>query len=165
MEGLDVSKLPIDLLLNILNIILLFVITRFLVYKPVKKFLQERKDKIEAQKQEAADKLKEAEDIKAQYSSLIAEAETNARQAVLNGEAEARKQATEIIDRANREAEDIKKTASLEAQKEKEATLGSMKNDVAALAVSISEKILSREITDKDNERIVESFLNSGDNE
>lgn len=165
MEGLDVSKLPIDLLLNILNIILLFVITRFLVYKPVKKFLQERKDKIEVQKQEAADKLKEAEDIKAQYSSLIAEAETNARQAVLDGEAEARKQATEIIDRANREAEEIKKTASLEAQKEKEATLGSMKNDVAALAVSISEKILSREITDKDNERIVESFLNSGDNE
>ena len=165
MEGLDVSKLPIDLLLNILNIVILFLITRFLVYKPVKKFMQERKDRIDKEKADAEQQLKEAEDLKAEYSSLLAESDNKARQAVLDGENEARKRSAEIIEKAEKQAEQIKQDALTEAQKEKKETLNGMKGEVASLAVSISEKILSREITDKDNEIIVKNFLKDGDNE
>ena len=164
MEGLDVSKLPMDLLLNILNIILLFIITRFLVYKPVKKFMQERKDRIEKEKAEAAEKLQEAESLKEEYSSLLSDAENKARQTVLDGESDAKKRSAEIIEKAQNEAEQIKQDARDEAQKEKEDTINSMKDDIASLAVSVSEKILSREITDKDNLKIVENFLKDGDN-
>ncbi|MBO4338686.1 MAG: F0F1 ATP synthase subunit B [Clostridia bacterium] len=164
MEGLDVSKLPLDLLLNILNIILLFLITRFLVYKPVKKFMQERKDRIEKEKADAEQQLREANDLKEEYSSLLADADEKARQTVLDGENEAKKRSAEIIGKANDEAERIRKDAEEKAEKEKGEALESMKGEVASLAVSISEKILSREITDKDNERIVESFLKDGDN-
>ncbi|MCR4564291.1 MAG: F0F1 ATP synthase subunit B [Clostridiales bacterium] len=164
MEGLDFSKLPIDLLLNILNVILLFLITRFLVYKPVKKFMQARKDRIDAEKADAEQQMKEAEALKEEYSSLLADADEKARQTVLDGENEAKKRSAEIIGKANDEAERIRKDAEEKAEKEKGEALESMKGEVASLAVSISEKILSREITDKDNERIVESFLKDGDN-
>ena len=164
MEGLDVSKLPMDLLLNILNIIILFLITRFLVYKPVKKFMQERKDRIDKEKADAQQQLKEAEEKKEEYSLLIADADSKARQTVLDGEKEAIKRSDEIIAKANEEAEQIKQDAIAQAQKEKEDAINGMKGDIASLAVSISEKILSREITDKDNEKIVENFLKDGDN-
>jgi len=163
MEGLDVSKLPIDLLLNILNIILLFLITRFLVYKPVKKFMQERKDRIEKEKANAEQQLREANDLKEEYSSLLADADNKAKQTILESENEARKRSSEIIEKANSDAEQIKEEARIQANEEKENSLNNMKGEIASLAVSISEKILSREINEKDNERIVDNFLQSGD--
>ena len=164
MEGLDVTKLPIDLLLNILNIILLFLITRFLVYKPVKKFLDERKARINAENEKAQQVTKEAEDIKAEYEKKLADAESQARKVILEGEEKAGKEAVSIIENANKEAEQIKADARLQAQREKQAALDSLQGDVASLAVSISEKILDREVSDKDNEKIVERFLKNGDN-
>jgi len=163
MEGLDVSKLPLDLLLNILNIVILFLITRFLVYKPVKKFMQERKDRIDKQKEDAEDRLKEANDLKEEYSSLLADADSKAKQTILESENEARIRSSEIIEKANADAEEIRQQAQIQAKEEKDATINNMKGEIASLAVSISEKILSREITDKDNEKIVESFLKDGD--
>jgi F-type H+-transporting ATPase subunit b len=163
MEGLDVSKLPLDLLLNILNIILLFLITRFLVYKPVKKFMQERKDRIEKEKADAEQQLREANDLKEEYSSLLADADNKAKQTILESESEARKRSSEIIEKANSDAEQIMEEARIQANEEKENSLNNMKGEIASLAVSISEKILSREINEKDNERIVDNFLQSGD--
>jgi len=163
MEGLDVSKLPIDLLLNILNIILLFLITRFLVYKPVKKFMQERKDRIEKEKADAEQQLREANDLKEEYSSLLADADNKAKQTILESENKARKRSSEIIEKANSDAEQIREEARIQANEEKENSLNNMKGEIASLAVSISEKILSREINEKDNERIVDNFLQSGE--
>ena len=42
----DFSNIPTDLILNILNIVILFVIVRFIVYKPVKKFIDGRKERV-----------------------------------------------------------------------------------------------------------------------
>jgi len=163
MDGLDVSKLPMDLLLNILNIILLFLITRTLVYKPVKKFMQERKERIENEKAQVSKEKEEAEEIKSDYEEKLALAEENARQAVIESEAQAKKKASEIIDEAQKQAEAIRSDARLQAQKEKQKALDSMKDDVASLAISISEKILSRQVNNEDNDRIINEFLKSGD--
>lgn len=165
MDGLDVSKLPIDLLLNILNIILLFIITRHLVYKPVKKFLAGRKERLEAEKNEAKQQMEEAQRLKDEYSSLLADAEEKSRQTVLDGEEKARQQAASIVENAREQSEEIIADAKQQAQLEKEKTLSSLQSEVASLAVSVSEKILGREINDKDNKRIVEEFLKSGENE
>ena len=61
---------------------------------------------------------------------------------------EAKKKANALIDEARERSEAEKK----------EAMLG-MKNEVAELALEISEKILRREINDRDNRRIAEEFF------
>lgn len=55
MEGLVISDAVKDLIINIVNIIVLFVIVKTLAYKPVKKFLDDRKAKIEKQLNDAAE--------------------------------------------------------------------------------------------------------------
>ena len=54
----DFSNFPIDLILNILNIVILFVIVRFLVYKPVKKFMDARTARVTAAAEDAGAKAK-----------------------------------------------------------------------------------------------------------
>ena len=70
MEGLVISDAVKDLIINIIDIIILFVIVRALAYKPVKKFLDARKERIAKEFSEAADLKKEAEEKKEEYTRL-----------------------------------------------------------------------------------------------
>ena len=55
---------PVDIVIHILNIIVLFFVLRILLYKPVKKFMQAREDRIKAEKQEIADSRAEIDELK-----------------------------------------------------------------------------------------------------
>ena len=61
---------------------------------------------------------------------------------------DAKKQADKIVD-------DAKQTAAEEHEK----MLENAKNDIAEVALQISNKIIQREITDEDNRRIIDSFF------
>ena len=63
-----------SLILNIVNIIILFVILRALVYNPVKKFMAARQERVDADIKGAQEKLKEAQAAKAQRDAELAEA-------------------------------------------------------------------------------------------
>ena len=54
MEGLVISDAVKDLIINIINIIVLFVIVRGLAYKPVKRFLDARKERVSKELSDAA---------------------------------------------------------------------------------------------------------------
>ena len=68
LQSLGMSKdLIADLLINIVSIIVLYLVVKKLAYNPVKKFLNARTEKVEAQKLEAAENLKEANEMKEKY--------------------------------------------------------------------------------------------------
>ena len=69
--GLDAT----DFLLHLLNFLLLVVIVSLLVYKPVIRFVHARRDEILAQEKLHDEKMKEAEETKEKYTSLIGSAE------------------------------------------------------------------------------------------
>ena len=77
MEGLVISDAVKDLIINIVNIIVLFVIVKTLAYKPVKKFLDDRKAKIEKQLNDAAEAQKQADEKAQRYVALFQTARRN----------------------------------------------------------------------------------------
>ena len=44
--NINLSETVVDLIINILNIVILFLIVKALVYKPVRKFLDDRRAKV-----------------------------------------------------------------------------------------------------------------------
>ena len=62
MGGVTIPDLAKDLLINILNIIILFVIVKTLIYKPVKKFLDARTKRINDAKNELEEKTKQVQE-------------------------------------------------------------------------------------------------------
>ncbi|MBQ7637774.1 MAG: ATP synthase F0 subunit B, partial [Clostridia bacterium] len=142
-----------DLIINIINIVILFLVTKKLLYKPVKSYLDKRK-------QAGADALAEAEKLRAEaqldaekYSALVADAESVKEEAVRQAEREASLRAGSIIADAEKQAEAIKTETREKAEKEKEKMLADAKEQLGAIAVDISEKIIGREITDNDNRK------------
>ena len=63
--NLDLSNVPFDLIINILNVVVFYLIIRLLVYKPGKKFLSARKEKIDKAREELSAARAAAETEKA----------------------------------------------------------------------------------------------------
>jgi F-type H+-transporting ATPase subunit b len=163
MEGFDIAKLPLDLLINLLNIFLLYLIVRKFVYKPVRKFLDARTARVAAAAAEADRKNTEAGKLKADYEALLADSQAKAREVILQGRKIAEEEAAVVLADARKEADGIYCDAEERIAAERETSLKAMNKEIAALAVDISEKLLAREITERDNARIAEEFLSSGD--
>ena len=58
--NINLSEIPTDLILNLLNIVVLYVIVRALVYKPVKRFMQARTDRVTEQNAQAQRLMEQA---------------------------------------------------------------------------------------------------------
>lgn len=159
MEGLVISDAVKDLIINIINIIILFVIVRGLAYKPVKKFLDARKERVAKELADAAETRQNAEEEALKYKELTEKSKARETEIINTAERTAKQSAAEIIASARQSAAEITEKARENAKREREAQVASMKDEIAELAFDISRQVLSREVTDEDNMRIADSFF------
>ena len=159
MEGLVISDAVKDLIINIINIIILFVIVRGLAYKPVKKFLDARKERVAKELSDAAAAKQTAEEEALKYKELTEKSKAEGTEIINEAERTAKQSAAEIIASAKQSAAEITEKARENAKREREAQVASMKDEIADIAFDISRQVLSREVTDEDNMRIADSFF------
>lgn len=159
MEGLVISDAVKDLIINIINIIILFVIVRGLAYKPVKKFLDARKERVAKELSEAAAARQTAEEEALKYKELTEKSKAEGTEIINEAERTAKENAAEIIETAKKNAAEITEKARKNAEKERETQIAAMKGDITELAFDISRQVLSREVTDQDNMRIADEFF------
>lgn len=164
LASLGITKdLIADLIINIGSIVVLFVIVKKLAYKPVKKFMDARTERVMAQKTEAEALKAEAEEKEARYSALLAECENAKAAAIKEGEKQAHKESEEIISEAKKKAEEIVSKANIKAQDKYDRAVEEANDYIVNLTIDASSMLLKREINDDDNKKIVEEFLNSVD--
>ncbi len=157
--GLDLSKVPMDLILNILNIVLLFLIVRALAYKPIRAFMDARTARINAAAQEAADKAAEADKVKAEYEALLAQSDEKAQAILDDAKKQAGVESAQILESARSEAETIRKDADADAAQKRADALNGMQEEVVDLAFDISEKLLEHSIRDADTKKLADRLF------
>lgn len=159
MEGLVISDAVKDLIINIINIIILFVIVRGLAYKPVKKFLDARKERIAKELSEASAARQTAEEEALKYKELIEKSKAQSTELINEAERTAKENAAEIIETAKQKAAEITEKARENAEKERVTQIAAMKGEITEIAFDISRQVLSREVTDEDNMLIADEFF------
>ena len=148
-----------DLIINIANILILFFVTRKLLYKPVKKYLAQRKERAAAAVKEAEDAQARADAERAKYEALLAEAEAEKAKVLAQAAEQARQEAADITANAQRQAEGIMAEAAADAQAVRDKAARDSKDAITDIALEISGKLMGRAVTDADNRRIVDSFF------
>ena len=155
----NLPELAVDLLLNLLNIVILFIIVKLLVYKPVKKFLDDRNEKIKREIEEAQKLKDSANETLSKKEELINEGRAEGEAAASEMHKKAQEKADNIIKKAKSDAEKIIAKANKEADTRKQEIIKSSRNEIADLSIEIAEKILEREVNAEDNRRIVDDFF------
>ena len=80
---------PIDIAIHLVNILVLYILLRVLIWKPVRKFMLDRENRIQSQLDDAAQLKKDAEQTKQDYDHRMAEVQAACEELL----AEGRKQA------------------------------------------------------------------------
>lgn len=131
--------------------IVLYILAKF-AWKPIMKGIHEREESIDKALHAAEDAKKEMLKLKAGNEELLNQAKEE-RDALLR---EARKLKDSIIEearvKANEEAQRIIENARESIQYEKLAVINDLKNQVASISIEIAEKILQKELADKEEQ-------------
>ena len=148
-----------DILLHIANMIILFVIVRFLIYKPVRKFMRARGERIAAALDEAKQARGEAEDLRAQCEQKVAEAEEEARSRALEITGAANESARAMAENAKTEGRAIVERAQAAAQAEHDKAMEGLRGDVIDLATEIAAQILRENFSTQDTLHAAEAYF------
>ena len=130
-----------QMLLHLLNLVILFLVLYFLLYNPVKKFIEQRKKHYEQLDEQTKQNLAEAEDKKAAYDELLNNADeeiSTKKRLAIN---DARTESERIIKTAEEESSAILKKATEEAQKIK---IMAKSEAMAELSDSISDAAMQK---------------------
>jgi len=153
--GLDLLEIGI----HVLNVIILFVILRLLLYKPVMKFVKKRENTFADKVDELDEREKELVQRKEEYQTMMDEAGNEAASLITKSNELARDHAREILDNAKEHARDLVVRAKKEIDSEKVQARMDMKTEIANMAVQIAEKVLEREVSQDDNRKIIDEFF------
>ena len=156
---MEIFLRPLDLLFHIVNVLILFFFLRWLLYKPVKKFLRQRDERAEAAREEIRRGQEEVESRLRHYNELIENAREESARIVKQSNDLARDHAKEIVESAKAEANEIVARAEREAQYTRAHAKDVLRDEIAEMAVDIASKIVKREISAEDNRAIIEDFF------
>lgn len=138
---------------------ILLILLRALVYKPLIRAMQQRRDNIAKQIHDADQLREQADRLREEAQKLVAEAKDEAKQIIANAQRQGDEQAKRIIEQAQREANYRQKAAIEEIEHEKELALASIRGQVADLVVAATQKLLARSLTEDDQHHFVNQIL------
>ena len=159
-QTLDVISVNIwQILISLANLLLIFLILKKLLWKPVQKVMDERKAMVDKQFADAADAQAEAEADKAQWAEKLATADDEAAARIAEADETARRHGDRVVADAKEKAEGIIRQAEAEAELERQKATASIREEIADLSAVLAEKMLEREINADDHRAMIASFL------
>lgn len=160
MQTLDVISINIwDTVISLLNLVILFLLIKKFLYKPVKKMLEARQNTIDTQYSEAEKAKEQALSDKQNYEEKLSNAKDEADSLIKSAVSTAHSREDEILAEAKQKADDIIRQAKADAQLETKKAEKAIKDEIVKVGTLIAEKMLDREINASDHKQMIDSFI------
>lgn len=130
-----------QILLHLFNFAILAGGLYVLLYRPVKKFMEQRQAHYESMHQQAQQDREQAEKLKAEYEDKLSQVETAITQRKAEAEQELSQLRSQRVAEAKQEAEAILDKARENAKREQEELVSSASKELVDMAVTAAEKI------------------------
>ncbi len=156
-----VSIAPWTIIFTWINLIILVFIMKKLLFKPVTKMLKQREDEVNSMYEKAEAAQKNAEVLEKEYTESLSGAKEEAARIVKEATKDATIKGEKIVSEAQEKAAAVISKAEKEIELEKQAAVKEIRNDIASIAVGVAEKVIEKDINEKDHEKLVEEFIDN----
>jgi len=146
--------------ITIINITILFLILKAVLFKPVTKFMADRAKRVQDTIDQAEKDREDAKQLLAEYEGKLKKAEAEAREILRIAHEDAERQAQSIIADGKKEAQDMAVLAQKQIEAEHQTALTKFKLEAAALIIAVCAKLTSKDFSGDDNRRYVNMLLN-----
>ena len=148
-----------NIIWTVVNLLILFVLLRIFLFKPVLGMIEKRKGIIQNSLNEADEKNAAAGELKKQYENSLKDAKQESFQIVSDAKDRAQVQYNQIIDKANADASQIVKQANAAAEADRDKILKDAQAELAEVALAAASKLLGTTVDAKANKDMLDAFL------
>ena len=154
-----ISIAPWTIIFQILNLLLLMVLFKKYLFKPVTEILEKRQAEIEGHYQEAQQAETDAKAMKADYESKMAGARQEADRVIKTATESANAMSASIVEDARTQADQLKRRAQTEMDLERRRAFDEVKGELSGIALDIASQVIEREVNEKDHEAFINEFI------
>lgn len=149
---------------TVINLLVLYLFMKYILIGPLRRILDERKQMIERNLDDASNAKTEAQQMKVSYEASVGSADKEASRIIEEAKARAEQVYGQIMEQAKEDAakklEEADKTIALEREK----AMNDLKAGVAGLAMTAAAKLLSEQSGPENDMNLYNRFLaESGD--
>ena len=154
-----ISIAPWTVIFQILNLLLLMVLFKKYLFKPVMEILEKRQAEIEGHYQEAQQAETDAKAMKADYESKMSGARQEADRVIKTATESANAMSASIVEDARTQADQLKHRAQTEIDLERRRAFDEVKGELSGIALDIASQVIEREVNEKDHEAFIDEFI------
>ena len=160
MQTLDIISVNLWLILiSLLNLVILFLIVKKFLFKPVKRVLEQRQKEIEDRYAQADEANAEAQRSREDWQEKLDGAQAQADAILQDATESARRRGDTLVAEARNQADSIIRTAQNEAELERQKAAAGIKQEIVEVSGALAEKLLEREINQQDHRALIDSFI------
>lgn len=160
MQTLEIISVNLwQILISLANLVILFLLMKKFLYKPVKKALAKRNAEIEGRYQNAENAEKSANENKKAWEEKMSTAQESADEMIKSAKVAADRQSDRIIAEAKDKADGIVRQARSDAELEKKKAQDSIKTEIIGVSTLLTEKVLPRKLSEDDHRNLIDTFM------
>lgn len=160
MQTLEIISVNIwNILVSLVNLLIMFLILKHFLFKPVQKMMDARKQQVDKIYQDAKESRDDAVNMKQEYETRLAAAREEADGLVRTAVQTAQRKGEAIVAEATSQASHLKQKAEQEIAQEKQQMLRDVRSEISDIAVGIASKVVEREVKKQDYDGFVDEFI------
>lgn len=166
MDALKGTMLDVNIwnfIWSAVNIIILCILLRVFLFKPINKIMNERTRSIQDDIDSAEKSRREAEELKQQYADSLSSAKEEAQKIIMKAHDDAEAEKSAILKKSQEEASEIISDANRTIENERKRVLQQAQTQIADIAIEVATKIIGENVDDEKNRRLVDEFLSEED--
>lgn len=154
-----VSLAPWDFIFQLGNLLILTLLVKKFLFKPVQKILNERQERANALIADAEKAKQQAQTVQQEYEARLENAKEEAAQLLAQANQTAALRSEETLNAARAQAAQMKQKATAEIEQQRKKALNEVKDEIGGMAMAIASKVVEREINETDHQQLIDEFI------
>ena len=159
MDVKSVVTISWELLFQIVNTIILFVVLKKILFKPVLNIIDARENGIKEAIATGEQAKNEGVALKAEYEQKLSLAKNEGQEIIKQATLRAEQKSDEIISIAKEEANSLKERANKDIAQERQKVMNELKNDISSIAILAASKVIEEDIDQAKHEEMINKFI------
>lgn len=148
-----------DLLIQLFATIILFIVIRFFLWKPITNILEKRREAMDSALEQAKNSKESAKLLEEELATELANVKASVRDILAKAEKDGNMRRELIISEAKQEAKNRLENLELELEQEKNSMQKQIRQEIVDIAFTAAEKIVAKEIDQDKYMDVVDEIL------
>ena len=155
----ELITISTDLIFQIINVGIMFIVLKKLLFKPVLGIIEAREKDIQDSLAQGELAKNKGIALKNEYEEKITRAKNEGQEIIKQATLRAEQKSEEIISSAKNEATQIKEKATKDIEQERQKVMNEIKDEISNIAVLAASKVIEKDIDKAKHEELISDFI------